>query len=64
MKLTTTCLFSGLLLAGCHKPLTPGQKLLLSAPTSSRPVLHKRAPDNNEIDDPQYNQTPSINMMH
>jgi hypothetical protein len=43
MKLRAACLFSGLLLTGCmHRPLTPGQKLLLTAPTSSRPVLHER----------------------
>lgn len=38
-----TRLFPLLLLTGCmHRPLTPGQNLLLTAPTSSRPVLRER----------------------
>ena len=52
-----------LLAMGCasHKPLTAGQNLLMTAPTSSKPVLNKRGVQ--EFDTPIYDHTPAINMM-
>ena len=45
MKLAQILLCAIPLLTGCrHKPLTPGQNLLLTAPTSSKPVLRTRTP--------------------
>ena len=44
-RIIRLCAFSIPLLTGCrHKSLTPGQNLLLTAPTSSKPVLRTRTP--------------------